>query len=184
MLLLGTLIAAAVAEPLVDVVDNFSDATSIPTFFISFIVLPLFTSSEGVSAITFASRKKMKTASLTFSQVCTFLTSTTFVFDLSNGVFRSCLHTSVNVCLMMQLYGSVTMKNVLCLSVFLALVYFRELTWDFSAEVLVILIVCTVMGVFGSLRTTFPLWTSSIAFLLYPFSVALIYVLDFVFGWS
>lgn len=150
MLLLGTLIAAAVAEPLVDVVDNFSDATSIPSFFISFIVLPLFTSSEGVSAITFASRKKMKTASLTFS----------------------------------QLYGSVTMKNVLCLSVFLALVYFRELTWDFSAEVLVILIVCTVMGVFGSLRTTFPLWTSSIAFLLYPFSVALIYVLDFVFGWS
>ncbi|XP_004294083.1 PREDICTED: uncharacterized protein LOC101314065 [Fragaria vesca subsp. vesca] len=150
MLLVGTLIAAVVAEPLVDVVDNFSEATSIPNFFVSFIVLPLFTASEGVSAITFASRKKIRTASLTFS----------------------------------QLYGSVTMKNVLCLSVFLALVYFRELTWDFSAEVLVILIVCTVMGVFASLRTTFPLWTSSIAFILYPFSVALIYVLDFVFGWS
>ncbi|XP_050370115.1 sodium/calcium exchanger NCL-like [Argentina anserina] len=150
MLLVGTLIAAVVAEPLVDVVDSFSEATSIPNFFISFIVLPLFTASEGVSAITFASRKKIRTASLTFS----------------------------------QLYGSVTMKNVLCLSVFLALVYFRGLTWDFSAEVLVILIVCTVMGVFASLRTTFPLWTSSIAFILYPFSVALIYVLDFVFGWS
>ncbi|KAM5586195.1 sodium/calcium exchanger NCL-like [Rosa sericea] len=150
MLLVGTLIAAVVAEPLVDVVDNFSDATSIPNFFISFIILPLFTASEGVSAITFASRKKIRTASLTFS----------------------------------QLYGSVTMKNVLCLSVFLALVYIRELTWDFSAEVLVILIVCIVMGVFGSFRTTFPLWTSSIAFILYPFSVALIYVLDFVFGWS
>ncbi|PRQ31082.1 putative sodium/calcium exchanger membrane region, EF-hand domain pair [Rosa chinensis] len=150
MLLVGTLIAAVVAEPLVDVVDNFSDATSIPNFFISFIILPLFTASEGVSAITFASRKKIRTASLTFS----------------------------------QLYGSVTMKNVLCLSVFLALVYIRELTWDFSAEVLVILIVCVVMGVFGSFRTTFPLWTSSIAFILYPFSVALIYVLDFVFGWS
>lgn len=94
------------------------------------------------------------------------------------------LKYNVLSCSFWQLYGSVTMKNVLCLSVFLALVYFRELTWDFSAEVLVILIVCTVMGVFASLRTTFPLWTSSIAFILYPFSVGLIYVLDFVFGWS
>ena len=70
MLLVGTLIAAVTAEPLVDVVDNFSEATGIPNFFIPFIVLPLFTASEGVSAITFASRKKIRTASLTFSQVC------------------------------------------------------------------------------------------------------------------
>ncbi|BFG29104.1 hypothetical protein CerSpe_153780 [Prunus speciosa] len=150
MLLVGTLIAAAFADPLIDVVDNFSSATSIPTFFISFVALPLATSCEAVSAIMFASRKKKRTASLTFS----------------------------------QLYGSATMNNVLCLSVFLALVYFRGLEWDFSAEVLVILIVCIVMGVFSSFRTVFPLWTSSIAFLLYPFSVALIYVLDYVYGWS
>ncbi|XP_021287617.1 sodium/calcium exchanger NCL [Herrania umbratica] len=151
MLLLGTLIAAAFADPLVDAVDNFSDATSIPSFFISFIALPLATnSSEAVSAIIFASRKKKRTASLTFS----------------------------------ELYGAVTMNNVLCLSVFLALVYIRGLTWDFSSEVLVILIVCIVMGAFASFRTTFPLWTCLVAYLLYPFSLALVYVLDYVFGWS
>lgn len=151
MLMLGTAIAAAFADPLVDAVDNFSDATSIPTFFISFIALPLATnSSESVSAIIFASRKKLRTASLTFSEI----------------------------------YGAVTMNNILCLSVFLALVYVRGLTWDFSAEVLVILIVCVVMGLFGSFRTTFPLWTTSVAYLLYPFSLALVYVLDYVFGWS
>ncbi|CBI20223.3 unnamed protein product, partial [Vitis vinifera] len=150
MLLLGTLIAAVFADPLVDAVDNFSDATSIPTFFISFIALPLATSSEAVSAIIFASRKKRRTTSLTFS----------------------------------VLYGAVTMNNVLCLSVFLALVYVRGLTWDFSSEVLVILIVCVVMGVFASFRTTFPLWTSFVALLLYPFSLALVYVLDYVLGWS
>ena len=73
MLLLGTLIAAVFADPLVDAVDNFSDATSIPTFFISFIALPLATnSSEAVSAIIFASRKKKRTTSLTFSEVCFF----------------------------------------------------------------------------------------------------------------
>ncbi|KAL3508730.1 hypothetical protein ACH5RR_028131 [Cinchona calisaya] len=151
LLLLGTVIAAVFADPLVDAVDNFSSATSIPSFFISFIALPLATnSSEAVSAIIFASRKNLRSASLTFS----------------------------------ELYGAVTMNNVLCLSVFLALVYIRGLTWDFSSEVLIILIVCIVMGVLGSLRTTFPLWTSLIAFLLYPFSLVLVYVLDYVFGWS
>lgn len=151
MLLAGAVIAAAFADPLVDAVDNFSDATSIPTFFISFIALPLATnSSEAVSAIIFASRKKVTTASLTFS----------------------------------ELYGAVTMNNVLCLSVFLALVYFRELTWDFSAEVLVICIVCIAMGAFASFRTTFPLWTCFLAYFLYPFSLVLVYVLDYVLGWS
>ncbi|GKV02059.1 hypothetical protein SLEP1_g14543 [Rubroshorea leprosula] len=150
MLLLGTLIAVAFADPLVDAVDNFSDATSIPTFFVSFIVLPLATSSEAVSGIIFASRKRQRTTSLTFS----------------------------------LLYGAVTMNNVLCLSVFLALVYVRGLTWDFSSEVLIILIVCLVMGAFASFRTTFPLWTCLVAFILYPFSLALVCVLDYVFGWS
>ena len=71
LLLLGTIIAAAFADPLVDAVDNFSDATGIPTFFISFIALPLATnSSEAVTAIIFASRDKRTTASLTFSEVC------------------------------------------------------------------------------------------------------------------
>ncbi|KAI3466070.1 hypothetical protein Pfo_022733 [Paulownia fortunei] len=88
LLLLGTIIAAAFADPLVDAVDNFSTATSIPTFFISFVALPFATnSSEAVSAIIFASRKTSRSASLTFS----------------------------------ELYGAVTMNNVLCLSVFLAL---------------------------------------------------------------
>lgn len=150
-LVLGTAMAAVFADPLVDSVGNFSEATSIPSFFISFIFLPLATnSSEAVSAIIFASRKKMRTASLTFSEI----------------------------------YGSVTMNNILCLSVFLALVYVRGLMWDFSSEVLVIFLVCIIMGVLGSLRTTFPLWTASIAFFLYPLSLVLVYVLDYIFGWS
>ncbi|KAF9588686.1 hypothetical protein IFM89_014562 [Coptis chinensis] len=151
LLLLGAVIAAAFADPLVDTVDNFSTATSIPSFFISFIALPLATnSSEAVSALIFASRKKKRTSSLTFSEI----------------------------------YGAVTMNNILCLAVFLAIVYVRHLTWDFSAEVLIILIVCIVMGLFASFRTVFPVWTCSVAFLLYPFSLALVYVLDYVFGWS
>jgi hypothetical protein len=70
-LLLGAAIAAAFADPLVDAVHNFSNATHIPSF-ISFIALPLATnSSEAVSAIIFTSRKKQRTFSLTFSEVRT-----------------------------------------------------------------------------------------------------------------
>ncbi|KAJ1278748.1 hypothetical protein BS78_04G102500 [Paspalum vaginatum] len=151
LLLLGTAMAAVFADPLVDAVHGFSNATSIPSFFISFIAMPLATnSSEAVSAIIFARRKKQRTLSLTFSEV----------------------------------YGGVTMNNTLCLAVFLALVYVRGLTWDFSSEVLVIFLVCTVMGLFASFRTTFPLWTCFVAYLLYPLSLIIVYVLDFKFGWS
>lgn len=74
LLTLGTVLAAVFADPLVDAVDNFSIATSIPPFFISFIALPLATNaSEAVSAVIFASRKKLRSASLTFSEVCFFI---------------------------------------------------------------------------------------------------------------
>jgi len=74
LLLLGTVMAAVFADPLVDAVDNFSLATKIPSFFISFIAMPLATnSSEAVSALIFASRKKQRTSSLTFSEVWFYL---------------------------------------------------------------------------------------------------------------
>ncbi|KAF5181198.1 Calcium-binding ef-hand [Thalictrum thalictroides] len=151
LLLLGIVIAGAFADPLVHTVNDLSTATGIPSFFVSFIGLPLvMNSSEATSALMFASRKKKRTSSLTFSEI----------------------------------YGSVTIHNLLCLAVFLAIVYVRDLTWDFSAEVLIIVIVCIVMGLFASFRTIFPLWTCLVAYGLYPFSLVLVYVLDYGFGWS
>ncbi|XP_024183971.1 sodium/calcium exchanger NCL isoform X2 [Rosa chinensis] len=150
MLLLGTIVAAVVADPLVDAVDNFSTATSIPTFFVSFVILPFVSSSEIVSTLIFVSRKKQRTASLAYSAI----------------------------------YGSVTMSNILSLAVFLALVYIRNLTWSFSSEVLVIIIVCILMGVVAGFRTTFPVWMSFGAVALYPLSLLLVYILEYVFGWS
>lgn len=78
MLLLGTILAAVVADPLVDAVDNFSTATSIPTFFVSFVILPFVSSSEIVSTLIFVSRKKQRSASLAYSEVQFY---TTFVLN-------------------------------------------------------------------------------------------------------
>lgn len=72
LLVLGTVIAGIFADPLVHAVDDFSSATNIPSFFVSFIALPLAMSSgEAATALIFASRKKKRTASLAFSEVQT-----------------------------------------------------------------------------------------------------------------
>ncbi|KAK9266267.1 hypothetical protein L1049_025344 [Liquidambar formosana] len=147
----GTIIAVLFANPLVDAIDNLSSATTIPPFFISFVVLPLATNlSEAVSIIITAGKKTTTTASFSFSEI----------------------------------YGTVIVNNLLCLTVMSGLVYFRGLTWDFSAEVVTTILVCLVVSAFASFRTTYPLWTALVTFLLYPLSMALIYVLQYVAGWT
>ncbi|KAL6992433.1 hypothetical protein U1Q18_010542 [Sarracenia purpurea var. burkii] len=83
-----------------------------------------------------------------------------------------------------EIYGAVFMNNMMGLLVLLAVVYIRDLSWDASAEVVVVLIICTVAGIFASACTKFPVWTSLLACLLYPISLLLLYVLTTVFGWA
>lgn len=150
-LIIGALIAGIVADPLVDAIGNFSTVTGISPFFISFVATPLATnSSEAISSLLFAMRKRRKNISMTYSQI----------------------------------YGGVTMNNTLCLAIFLAIVYYRGLTWDFSSEVLVILVATVVIGALASVRITFPSWMAIIALVLYPFSIALVAILDYVYGWQ
>ncbi|KAI3774957.1 hypothetical protein L1987_49522 [Smallanthus sonchifolius] len=145
LLVLGIAMLALLAEPLIHSVQNVSNAASIPSFFISFILVPLATNARAaISAIKTASQKKEQTTSLTF-------------YELYDGVF---------------------MNNVLGFSVLLAVIYFRGLAWDFSAEVLVVLIVSIIMGTAASFRTKFPIWTSFIAYLLYPLSLVFVYLFN------
>ncbi|GFP79634.1 hypothetical protein PHJA_000106900 [Phtheirospermum japonicum] len=54
---------------------------------------------------------------------------------------------------MSEIYGTVIMNNVLGLAVLISLVYFRNLAWTFSAEVLIVLIVSAIVGSFASFNT-------------------------------
>ncbi|KAD7117882.1 hypothetical protein E3N88_05150 [Mikania micrantha] len=83
-----------------------------------------------------------------------------------------------------QIYSGVFMSNMSSLATFLLTVYVRNLSWDVSAEVLVVLIICGVMGVFTSTRTIFPLWTGYVGYMLYPLSLLMLYLLTAVWGWS
>ncbi|XAR56499.1 hypothetical protein NMG60_11037016 [Bertholletia excelsa] len=151
LLVVGIAVLAVLAEPLIDSVQDFSESASIPSFLISFILVPLATNARiATSAISTARNKKQRTSSLTFSEI----------------------------------YSAVFMNNILGFCVLLSLIYFRGLSWEFSSEVLVVLLVCSVMGITASFSSTFPIWTSIIAFLLYPLSLVLVYVLHDILQWS
>lgn len=84
----------------------------------------------------------------------------------------------------LQVYQGVFMNNVMGLATFLALVYIKDITWDVSAEVLVVLLICTLMGTITSFCTKFQFWMCILAYALYPVSLLLLYILTSVLGWS
>lgn len=86
--------------------------------------------------------------------------------------------------LCLQIYGRVTINTTLCLGVFLAVIYIKKLKWEFSSELLIVLLICIIVSLFTSFRITFPLWTCLVAYILYPLSLVTVYILDHVFGWS
>ncbi|GER24468.1 calcium-binding EF-hand family protein [Striga asiatica] len=83
-----------------------------------------------------------------------------------------------------EIYGGVIMNNIAGLTTLLAIVYAKDLTWDFSAEVLTILVVCAIVGMLAYSSTTYPLWTCILAFFLYPFSLGLFYFVQVFLSWN
>ncbi|PIN25583.1 Ca2+ sensor (EF-Hand superfamily) [Handroanthus impetiginosus] len=83
-----------------------------------------------------------------------------------------------------EIYSGVIMNNISGLTTLLAIVYAKELTWDFSAEVLTILVVCAIIGILAYSCNTYPLWTCILAFFLYPFSLGFFYFVQVFFNWK
>ena len=83
-----------------------------------------------------------------------------------------------------QVYGAVTMNNTMCLGIFLALVYFRDLKWEYTAEVIAIIVSTFAIGMLSTGircakdRVTFPTWMAPTSLLIYPLSLILIIVLE------
>ncbi|KAK0579493.1 hypothetical protein LWI29_027099 [Acer saccharum] len=146
---LGTAVTVLLTQPLMESLQELSTAVNIPSFFVSYVVIPLALSSrQALKTVTSARQKTENAASLTFSEI----------------------------------YGGVFMNNMMGLVIFLMLVYIRNISWDVSAEVLIVLIICTAMGVFASFSTKFPFWTSIVAYLLYPISLLLLFIFTEVLG--
>ncbi|KAN0031442.1 hypothetical protein ACTFIV_005306 [Dictyostelium citrinum] len=82
------------------------------------------------------------------------------------------------------LYGSATMNSTLCLGIFFALVFFRNLTWEFSAEVVSILFVVVSVGFLGATQKTMKTYLAPIVLSLYPLSLLLVFLLEKYANWQ
>ncbi|XP_057797560.1 sodium/calcium exchanger NCL2-like isoform X2 [Salvia miltiorrhiza] len=85
-----------------------------------------------------------------------------------------------NSLMLSSLYSGVFMGNIIGLLPFLVPVYFRNLSSDVSAELHLVLLLCIFMGTYTSFNTTFPRWTGYVALILYPISLATVYVITSV----
>ncbi|XP_022847540.1 sodium/calcium exchanger NCL-like [Olea europaea var. sylvestris] len=150
-IVLGIVIMTFVGGPLTTSILQLSYAIGVPSFSISFVIVPLAMNTRTlIEAIFPVGEKTQKTASLIFSEI----------------------------------YNSVAMNNISNLTILLAVVYVKDLPWDYSAEVLTILVVCAVIGILGFSTTKYPFWTCLLAFFLYPFSLALYCFVELVLHWN
>jgi len=78
-----------------------------------------------------------------------------------------------------QLLGAGSMNNTMCLGVFLALIYFRNLKWTFTAETISILTAEIVTALIG-MKTTQTLFDGFLILSIYPLSIALVALLESV----
>uniref|UniRef100_A0A7S4JKE2 Sodium/calcium exchanger membrane region domain-containing protein n=1 Tax=Paramoeba aestuarina TaxID=180227 RepID=A0A7S4JKE2_9EUKA len=68
LLLIGTGLVVVFSDPMVDVIGDFGNSIHISPFYVSFVVTPLCSNaSELISSLIFASRKRRKNSSLTYS---------------------------------------------------------------------------------------------------------------------
>lgn len=151
LIVLGTTMMVILGSPLMQSFQDVASDLNMPSFLVSYVMLPLAMSyKQALGAITSARKKTLK--------------------DISGP--------------MSEVYRGVFLNNLMGLVTFLLLLLIKDISWNVSAEVLVVLLICSFMGVLTSLRTQFPLWTAVLAYSLYPFSILLLYVLTSVLGWS
>ena len=77
------------------------------------------------------------------------------------------------------LEGAASMNNTFCLSIFMALIYFRGLAWQYSAETIAIITVQIGIGIV-SLKDKMSTGTAIIVFSVFPLSVLFVALLEYL----
>jgi len=82
------------------------------------------------------------------------------------------------------LLGAGVMNNTFCLGIFLGLVYFRSLAWEFSAETISILVVEAVVALLVWGRRSMNLLSGLVVLAMYPLSLYIVWALKKVVEYS
>ena len=79
------------------------------------------------------------------------------------------------------LEGAACMNNTFCLSIFMGLIFFRGLAWEYTAETITIIIVQVVIFAVTR-RDKMSLFTGFLILLMFPLSIALVAILEKLYG--
>jgi Ca2+-binding EF-hand superfamily protein len=85
---------------------------------------------------------------------------------------------------LVQLEGAACMNNTFCLAIFYALIYFRGLAWQFTAETISIVLVQFIMGAVALTGSTMTMKTGCFIVCLYPLSLIGVYLLENKMGFD
>ena len=69
------------------------------------------------------------------------------------------------------------MNNTMCLGFMLLVLYIRNIKWDYTSEVILVLVPTAMLGVFGATRRSVSLVWGCVALAMYPLALLLQYVL-------
>ena len=85
-----------------------------------------------------------------------------------------------------QFLGAAVLNNTFVLAIFLLLVFVRGLAWEFTAEVLAIILVQLAVAalIFTDVNHVTPLWKGLVAGALFPLSLVFVWVMENVLGWD
>jgi Ca2+/Na+ antiporter len=76
------------------------------------------------------------------------------------------------------LHGAATMNSTLALAIFMCIIYFRQLRWEYTAEVAAVILVVVIVGLNGMFRRNIFVWQGLLVLSLYPLSIVFIYTLQ------
>jgi len=77
------------------------------------------------------------------------------------------------------LEGAASMNNTFCLAIFMALIFFRGLAWQYSAETIAIILVQFLMG-FLALKEKMTLFTAILVMAVFPLSVVFVALMEYL----
>merc|ERR550525_1053820 len=81
-------------------------------------------------------------------------------------------------CALSSLLGAACMNNTFCLAIFLALVYFKDLAWEFTAETVSIVVIQWLIGALTIKGTTMTMHMAFVILLCYPGCLFIVWFLE------
>jgi Ca2+/Na+ antiporter len=195
-LALGVALVSLFSDPMVNVLSEIANKADIPPFYVGFVIAPVISNaSEIISSISQAQKKRKANIDVTYSQLlgaATMNVRQQLVLRLARAPASRTPAPPPHPPAPDAPPSPppppprLPPQNTFCLCIFLLIVYLKGLYWEYSAEVLAILVVEALVAglVLTQKNNTMPVWKALLAGLLFPAALVFVYLLENVAGFN